>query len=653
MKPAPNTIVQIDELPGEEIEFTIGDPRILMQLSAEQYSDVTTAVIREYSTNAWDAHVMAGHQDPIQIHLPSILDPFFRVVDHGVGMNIDTFKQIYTRFGVSDKRDRMDANGQMGIGSKSGVAYTTEFEVTSVKDGVKTHAVVRRKPDWAITMKVVTTQKTDEPNGTEIVIGVHNVDEFRAKAMNVFKFWLPGRVEINGEPSVHHVGDKITDNLYYSKDWNTSYVVMANVAYRIANPDALFRNTKMSSLNFVAYVDEFKMADGAAPVEFVPSREDLKYTERTKTTLQAIINQFEHDIVVKAQDDINNAANHGEAFDAWHKWTQTLGKELFGDLTYKGDRLTPDFPLLGKRYHAGKHSNTTIAVSQWAVENMKNTILITDCWVEVSSTVKSRSKEYVQQTYPDDKVTFYIYTHATNIDCVWVNKDTMKTVSWADLKAALPKKTRVPGAVNPGGRISGSWDYITRNGRVDQATVPIGEVFYIPARGLKPYHVNTILSMLNSDAAVLIVPANREAKLLRENPKVELFRPWALSKVVLDGESLLSKDAKKVMNIGHDRKSWIQRLDLTRVNDPEFAKISELLTRRDELLEEYNHHQRLAAYLHAGYNGFKEYEPGDDDEALYSKYPLLSELSRWGSTVNDDVYLYLNAKYEQTESESK
>ena len=97
MIPASNTITQIDNLPGEEIEFGIGDARWVMRTQAELYSDVTTAIIREYSTNAYDAHVMltlnsldkaerfvtTQQQAGIDVRWDGWDLVFFRPADHG------------------------------------------------------------------------------------------------------------------------------------------------------------------------------------------------------------------------------------------------------------------------------------------------------------------------------------------------------------------------------------------------------------------------------------------------------------------------------------------------------------------------------------------------------------------------------------------
>jgi hypothetical protein len=50
----------------------------LMSILTDLYSDPALAVIREYSTNALDSHVEAGNTDPIEVILPSMLNPSLR-----------------------------------------------------------------------------------------------------------------------------------------------------------------------------------------------------------------------------------------------------------------------------------------------------------------------------------------------------------------------------------------------------------------------------------------------------------------------------------------------------------------------------------------------------------------------------------------------
>lgn len=640
MIPVKDSLTNVDSLPGEEIKFAIGDPRFVMRANAKLYSDITTAIIREYSTNAHDAHVMAGNPDPIQVTLPSIMNPYFIVEDKGVGMDIDDFRQIYTQFGTSNKRESNDTNGTLGFGSKSGVAYTTQFTVTSVKDGVKIHGVIMRKPDWEIVLKVVSTSRADEPNGTKIQIPVHNVDEFVHKAEEFYKFWLPGRVEVNGRPPKHFVGEKIVDGLYFSEEWNTSRVVMGNVAYRINNPAALFQNTQMSRINFVAYVEN-------GDVEFTPSREDLEYTDHTKNTLQRIVNDFETKIVEVAKSEIAAAETHSEAFLAWSKWTDRIGGNLFSDLEFKGDKFQQAFGLEGYRYLPNTYRGNTMAkIKQWSVKSDARTIYVTEFNVQVASRHKSMIKEYAKQQGWD--YAYVVFTEATldEIDSPWIAKE--KNISLAELKKAVPPARKPRAAVQIGTpRVKGSWDYHTKTGIVCEKEIPELEdgntLFHISVKEDKSHHARQILEVLGeNDSIVVVVPANRKNKYLRENPESIDLIEHARSKVVINLESLLCDDAKRVLTVTVRDQQWFDALDMSRIDDEDIKALVNLIGRRDELLAAYNKNARLAQLCHMWYDceGYRV----SGEFLMSSRYPLLGSAPSY-SGVHGDVYTYMNAKY--------
>lgn len=643
MIPVKDGLTNTDTLPGEEIKFGIGDPRWMMRSAAKLYSDVTTAIIREYSTNAHDANIMAGNLDPIQVTLPSLMNPFFTVEDEGVGMDIEDFRQIYTQFGISDKRDLSDANGLMGFGSKSGVAYTTQFTVTSVKNGTKISGVVMRKPDWEIVLKIVSTVKTDEPNGTIISVPVHNVEEFVHKANEFYKFWLPGRVLVNGKEPVHHVGEQIVDGLYFAQGWNQSYVVMGNVAYRINNPAALFRNTKMNQINFVAYVD-------GGEVEFTPSREDLEYTEHTKATLQKIVNDFEAKILLTAKADIAAANTHSEAYKAWTKWTDLLGKNLFSDLEFKGDRFVSDFNVKGTRYYPKAYRGNMIThINQWNVESSHNTIFVTEFDVNVSSRHKAMVKEAAKIKGWDFTYVVFTASSKDDVKCAWIEKD--KFLTYDELKVLVPTVRKTPSSrnyYNPNaGRIPGSWDYFTAAGRETEKPIPVvedgGELFYVDLWREKGINVTEMLNQLGDTKSVVIkVPANRIAKFKRENPTVKEFYAHARSKVVKDAPSLLSDEAKRALNVHYDTRQWLNSLDLTRLLDPNLGKVRALVKNEAELTKAYEANNALARACRMWYD-VKTYEASETSDSIYDKYPLLRRLNRFN--FDEDVYLYMNAKH--------
>jgi hypothetical protein len=644
MKPVQNTIQQVDELPAiEEIAFGIGDPRWVMRTQAELYSDVTTAIIREYSTNAWDAHVMAGHTDPIEVTLPSALNPFFVVKDHGVGMDRDVFRRIYTQFGVSDKRERNDANGQLGYGSKSGIAYTNSFEVTSVKDGIKTHGIIQRKPDWSIVLKVVAESPTTERNGTTITIPVNNHQEFVHKANEFYKFWLPGRVLLNGKETKQAVGKKIADNLYYSESYGQSYVVMSNVAYRIANPDVLFRKSGMNPIHFVAYVDDFSAKYGQAAVEFTPSREDLKYTDHTKATLQRVIDDFAKNIVKNAQKEIDGAKDHFGAYMAWSNWCSILGRGMFAELKFDGDKFENKFAITAKRYQVGNYRYSTYSINEWEVGNMDRTLIVTEFSNEVSSNAKAKARAYAQQIGLNPSWILFTAQESKDIKSVWINRDNF--VDWEALKKALPKKAPKPRLYASGPqRIAGSFDFFTSKGRKDEQSVPsTGQVFYITVKDEKDYDVPYVLRLLNqNDTTVILLSANRLAKFKREYPHVPEFLTYAKTKVVMDGVTLLSADAKTALDVRAELRQWFNKIPVQDVKDPEWVRVYGLTKNVDTLTKAYDENRALASALRLVYN-VKVYKSTVKDFGFFKKYPLLSMSPYYYNGSGADLAIYINA----------
>jgi hypothetical protein len=619
-----------------------------MRSLADLYSNKELAVTREYSTNARDAMVESGKADQaIEVSLPSMMSPYFKVRDFGEGMTADTLLDVYTQFGESTKRDSNDFNGMLGFGCKSAIAYTDSFTVTSIRDGIKSVAIITRSPDYSIEMNVVSETMTDESSGTEVVVPVHNWQEFSQKANDFYKFWMPGTVMVNGKFPVQAVGEKLTDNVYYSADGNyyhgTSYVVMGNVAYRINNPDALFRNSRMNRINFVAYID-----NGA--VEFTPSREDLKYTDVTKATLQKVVDDFESQIIVTAKAEIDQAATHFDAYSKWCEWTSKLGASLFADLDFNGDKFQNEFQVNGTRYQPNAYSYGTYKVNKWQVSDVERTVFVTGFdKAAVTSADKQKAREW--KNVNGIRSTYFLFTSDT-IDSPWVDTTSERFIDWNDLKESLPKKPRkVPAKATKPGRIPGTFDYWTKDGKRFEEEIPTGKtLYYILAKEIKPknedvYQPTAILKLLNDDSIVILLGANRVEKFKRENPQVKHFLTEFKKKVVKDEKTLLSDEAKEYLALGNDLVEWLGKLDASQIDDPDFQRGHELIAKKDALLSKQRTNMALASHLRMRYD-VKEHEITGERNSITKKYPLLDSL-RWGygGLNKKHIYIYLNAAY--------
>lgn len=634
--PVPSSMTTVDTLPGEEVEFSIGDPRWVMKSMADLYSNREGAVVREYSTNAYDEHVKFNVKRPIEVSLPTLMDPFFRVRDFAAGMSSEVLTEVYTKFGTSTKRDSNDFNGMLGFGSKSAIAYTTSFKVTSWHNGIKTIALIYKNDDGFIVLKVVAQVKSNEPSGVEIEVPVHNWQEFSHKAMDFYKFWLPGRVLVDGVEPAQAVGEEIVPGLYYSDHEDTSYVVMGNVAYRIANPTALFRDKSMKAINFVAYVEN-------GDVEFTPSREDLKYTDLTVKTLQRVIDDFQTKIKAQAQHEINNAADHAEAYLKWVDWCDKLGTGVFNDLTFGGDTLVNTFKIDAHRYAVTSYRSrtNTYRVVEWQVAWSANTLFVTDLVGDLTSNHKRKAKDYC--TFKGLSAPSYIlFTKDSTVDSPWV--DQRRVVSWSTIKKELPRNYGVNSSGQPS-RIPGSFDVITQDGRKAEQQIPnTGDVFWVTAHEARTRLSIIVgaLTQLKNDGTVIILGLNRLPKFRRENPKVPAFFTWVKTHVETDPSKYLTDEAKRVLDIGSQTASWVQKLDVSKLDDPEWAAVKNLLKNRDTLVKDYKKAYNFAANMGVAVKSYNS----KHDESLYERYPLLADLRYYyAHNISPDIYFYMNAKY--------
>ena len=251
----------------------------IMGVLTDLYSDKELAIIREYATNALDAQVEAGVDRPIEIELPQALSPFLTIRDFGVGLDEESIRDVYSQYGRSTKRTSNDVVGMLGLGCKSALTYTSQFTVTSVKDGVRTVVMVSREADGSGSMTPMAADLTSDPNGTEVRIPISSRDygSVANKAASFFKYWPAGSVLVDGKAPFPVEGMRLSDDLLITNAWKDSRIVMGNVAY----PAPELNDLVPSPSSVVAYVP-------IGSVDFPPSRESLMETKTTKETIEKI-----------------------------------------------------------------------------------------------------------------------------------------------------------------------------------------------------------------------------------------------------------------------------------------------------------------------------------------------------------------------------
>ena len=311
---------------GETGEFRIrNSAKAFSILSSGLYANKIKAIIREYSCNAWDSHIMAGRADcPFDVHLPNTLEPWFAVRDYGIGLSHDGVVQIYTTYFESTKSESNDVIGGLGLGSKAAFSYTDNFTVTAVKDGRRGVYTAFINEQGVPSIALMMEEETTDPNGVEVRFGVNDSYDFRKfhqEAREVFKYFAtkPNVIGVEGfEPeTVNYARKDIMPGVHELGRSHYSTAVMGNIGYPLQVPNAV------ANLGDLAQVLEcgLELHFDIGELDIQASREGLSYIPETiaaiKAKLQAVADHLESYIAEELKQYTN-------------EWDHALQLEKFG-----------------------------------------------------------------------------------------------------------------------------------------------------------------------------------------------------------------------------------------------------------------------------------------------------------------------------------
>ena len=317
-KPNKNTVKQSEDF--KSYSFGIkkeGLAHIFNVLRNQLYSDKVLAVIREYSTNAVDAHAEVGKLDePIKVTLPNQLSPYFKVRDYGRGLTEKQIGQIYAMYGESTKRGTNEQIGQLGLGSKSAFAYGDNFVINSFVKGTKTSYNAFIDDTQIGQISKLTSEKSKEKDGIEIVIPAKegDFDSFKEKALSLFThFKVKPQVEGVDEGNFYKEDAK---SLIHSDDWTIrnsgdSVAVMGNIAYPLSTSalDLPYGSPEYQLVSHVALCLYVNIGD----LDISASREALQYTDETKKTITNKLKSILKQIPQMISDEMKDCKNLWEA----------------------------------------------------------------------------------------------------------------------------------------------------------------------------------------------------------------------------------------------------------------------------------------------------------------------------------------------------
>lgn len=621
---------------GQKVAMSFDENSLvhIMSVLTDLYSDPMMAIIREYSTNAFDAHIAAGVDLPIEVYTPSDFSQFIRIKDYGIGLSLTDIEEIYSKYGASTKRETNDMVGMLGLGCKSALTYTNQFTLVSVKNGIKIQTLISRDENGSGSITIVNESLTDEPNGTEVVVPTKLEDSwnFSHRCEHFFSFWKPGTVLVNGQQPKQFAATKITDNIYMHDEQNKHIVVMGNVPYNV-EPSAIVTNLSYGR-SLIAFVE-------IGDVNFTPSRESLQMTKKTTDKLAEIAVEFADNQQKAYQNELNAADNWVEAIKIRNKWesffnysSRPKGKFRGQDIPY---HVALDATVI-TRQHRGYSTCSQVNV------NFKNCVIVKNYDVKYSATHRKKLTEYLNNNPKFESNFEQVYFVKTLPNSPFIPQD--RIIDWKDVRAI--KLERVTSSGVKIRESAGSYDaWRGYWSEIPADDIDTSKPIYYITREHVPStsYFYKLISETSSDPVLLIkMPNNRLEKFVRTYPSAKnivdevttIANNWFDS---IDKEDVkayrLALSSSRVVN-------FFQKTDPNRLDDPALKEYAMLASRDTK-------------YIQEGVQKYRHLLLPFQTNNLYSSIEILNkyDLVDWSYLkVNnlEHMYIYLNAVYAKENS---
>lgn len=329
-------------------------------LRNQLYSNKPLAVIREYCTNAFDAHVDAGKADePIIITVPTHISPTLIIRDNGLGLSTEQVYQIFASYGESTKRNTNDQVGMLGLGSKSAFCYVDSFTVTSFNNGVKSvyNAFIDTTQIGKISL--VHSEPTNE-TGLEIKININTYDIslFNNAIFDFLKFFNPKPIILNNDAIKRQIYNYNITPIISGKTWQVTangewsntgrvFISMGNVNYPVSV-------SSLPDTQLVEFLDGFRhyyiyVKVPIGSVKPSASRESLDMNSKTINAIVDALNVVKNEIQAEFAKKIDSSKSMWEAYVNYDELHNSLGFRGL-NASFNGVKITTNviMPKIGK-----------------------------------------------------------------------------------------------------------------------------------------------------------------------------------------------------------------------------------------------------------------------------------------------------------------
>lgn len=305
-------------------------------LSDTLYSDKIRAVVRELSTNAYDAHVDVNSKDrPFEVNLPNRYDSNFSIRDYGPGLSHEDCMGLYTTYFRSTKTNSNESIGCLGLGSKSPFAYSDTFTVESIFEGKK-RIYVANKGSCSPEFNLLHEEDCIEETGLCVKVPVKQNDysTFLMKAKSLYSYFVVKPISNTSMDYYNHKDDcQFSDgNWYISESLGSNYVVMGQVAYPIRSDKFKEKYSEIES--FLNKVSGIVIQAPIGSVEMTPSREELSYNVATVNYIVDSLSLLIENLLEKVVEQIEGCP---DIHSARLKYMDISISYKPKNMTYKGE----------------------------------------------------------------------------------------------------------------------------------------------------------------------------------------------------------------------------------------------------------------------------------------------------------------------------
>ncbi len=311
---------------------------VLTILRDKLYSDKFLAIVREYTTNAWDAHIEAGCPErPIKVTVPTRWDATLSIRDFGNGLTRDQVYRVYTQYGASTKRSSNSVVGQLGLGCKAGFSYSNTFTIVSYCQGLKTTYVAYIDETNVGKINEMQSVPSDE-TGVEIQIAIraNDVDIIKERVQKMFPYFSPAPECNVTIPALEYILEGLPEEkvlpsgraITVPSCWkirktygNGPIAVMGNIPYPIEK--ASLPDLKAEARELLENGIDIHFEIGELSVS--ASRESLEYTDVTRQSLYRKLHKIRNEILSTLKVQFDACQNVWEARNLYRDTQKASG----------------------------------------------------------------------------------------------------------------------------------------------------------------------------------------------------------------------------------------------------------------------------------------------------------------------------------------